>query len=95
MHLRELGTANDVYLQINYKLFVFVLLVDFMADRWYIFAGKWFTGNVKWILVQPRKELEKLPKPNVQLIGHLCDVLAIAIWVAIAESSADRIIDKQ
>lgn len=87
--------ANGTYLQINYKLFVFVLLVDFIANRRYIFAGEWFAGNVKRILVQPRKQLEKLPEPYVQMIGHLCDVLAVAIWIGITESSADRIIDEQ
>lgn len=83
------------YLQINDKLFVLVLLIYFVADRWYVFASKWFAGDVKWVLVQPRKQLEKLSEPNVQLIGHLCDVPAVAIGITVAESSANRIIDKQ
>lgn len=87
--------AHGVYLQINYKFFVFILLVDFIANRRYIFAGKWLAGDEKWILVQPRKQLEKLPQPDVQMIGHLCDVAAIAVWIGIRESSADRAINEQ
>lgn len=40
-----------IYLQIDYEFFILILFINFMANRWYVFAGKRFTGDVECVLV--------------------------------------------
>lgn len=96
-HVVRVGerVAESQPLQVEHELLVLVLLEYFVADGRDVLPGERLAGDEERILVEPREQLNELPQRDVEVVGRLGDVCAVAVRISVAVACAHRLIDEQ